>query len=1815
MLMLLTPTLTLLSRRVVQPKHVALWLLAFLFICVDGAAAKGEVPPRLWDAFDHARHAIVAEGAEATAVNHRNDHRLHFSDWGLQVRSTRAADDWHWGLTLSGYGTPGRIDPVGAAQTHIDGTRLEYRRGALTEWYINRSIGLEHGFTLTRPPHPGAEQVVLALEVHGDLSGQWREPGQALAFYTPAGEYVLSYDKLEVLDADGHRLPAQMALMDTQLAIQFDATNARWPIEVDPLVSDEQKVLATDGSWGDHFGFSVAIDGDTALIGAYKNDVDGVSFGAAYVFTRSNGLWSEQAKLRSRDGNTSTFGISVALDGDTALVGAPDYYYDGITTGAVFVFTRSGGVWSEQTKLIRPAAASINEDGFGRSVALDGDTALIGAADHGFNGEFSGAAYVFTRSGEVWTQQAKLLASDGAPGDWFGRSVALHGDTALIGAPYSNELNGAAYVFSRLVDDWSQHAKLLASDGAVGDEFGISVALDGDTALIGALYDDDNGGESGAAYVIARRRDFFDLWVEQAKLLPRDGAGGDEFGIAVALDGDTALIGAANEVSRGQNSGAAYVFTHSNGLWSEQSKLLASDGAEADHFGWSVALDGDTALIGAPDNDDYGSFTGSSYFISLSRTISPAPHPINDTGIDWCADDNANNLACPVSAYPGQDGDSGRDVNDNNPNDGQAGFSFTKLDANGQELPADATGWSCVRDNVTGAVWEVKTDDGGLRDKDWKFSWYDSDSPDGGLGLEDGGECFTDGRCDTEKYVEDINAQGLCGLTDWRLPSVKELTSITHFGRSNPAIDTSYFPNTQPTVYWTTMPSASNYFFAWSTHYYHGQVGAYYKFDDYSVRLVHAGQTSLPFVDNGDGTITDPNTGLMWERCVYGRTGIDCFNGSASEMTWQEALTNAQNASRAGYNDWRLPNVKELQSLVDYGALGPAAAIDERFFPETPSGYFWSSSPSALEVDSPWSVHSRYGQLVEDPAIILDDSSRYVRFVRTPQTPPLLSYPLADTGIDWCADGDTNNLACPVNGYPGQDGDSGRDATDNDPNDGDAGFSYTKLDANGQDLPADAADWSCVRDNVTGSIWEVKTNDGGPRDRDWIFSWYDSDSPDGVLGTEDGGNCFTAGRCDTEKYVQDINAEGLCGFTDWRLPTVQELTEIIHLGRSYPAIDTGYFPHTLSSSRFWSSSPDASRSGYAWLVYFNFGNVDSLFTNSPSGVRLVRAEQRSFPFVDNGDGTITDANTGLMWSQCSAGQSGSECASGLADTMHWDEALTYAENATHAGYDDWRLPNRKELQSLIDYSAYGPAINEQFFPFPGTITELRFWSSSPSATFSNNAGRVNFFDGDAYDDNKRSDRSVRLVRDQDSSALSLNISVSGSGTITSDPPGIDCGSTCTAGFAPGTEVTLNASPDDGFQLSGWSKADCGTALTCSITMDVPKTVTATFSTTTIGDECATNALTVENLDLTSGSRNIRSETSLDVAGSVQIGAGASLTLGAPTISFAPGFRVALGGQLSATAGSVTCAATTSTRQDAPVSAAKRTHDASTAKPPHIYTSVQALSEWVKTQLTSLGIDLESIVSSLLDADEHWLIVETPQALVTSDANRTSDIYRIDFLTQQLALISAGDNGHAGNGPSRYPAADASGELIVFHSEANNLLPSDTNGVSDLFLRDLALGQTSRLTDAEQASANPALDESAATLVYDQRTLAGPRQVFAQALAEGAAVELLSFATTADGARLDNHHPALSADGRFLVYLEETVTAGEGVTQHGGQRCQLHLYERSTQRYHLQPCPAALAEASDQARLSFSPNGEAILCSLPGQAQPLSLPNPLHPDRR
>ena len=317
----------------------------------------------------------------------------------------------------------------------------------------------------------------------------------------------------------------------------------------------QAKLTASDGTDLDIFGKSVSISGNYVVIGASGDDDNGSSSGSAYIFSRTDTLWTEQAKLTASDAATeNNFGYSVSISGDYAVIGAVGNDENGTHAGAAYIFHRSDTIWSQQAKLL--ASDGVANDIFGKSVAIFGDYAIIGAGSVDSNG----FCYIFKRSGTGWYQQAKLVASDGASQDLFGYSVSIIDDYAVIGACGDDDngsYSGSAYIFIRSDTIWTEQAKLTASDGTADNYFGYSVSIFDDYAAIGAYSDDDNGISSGSAYIFNRSGT---TWYQQTKLLASDGAAYDKFGRSVSISGNLVIIGADGNSDNGISSGSAYVF-------------------------------------------------------------------------------------------------------------------------------------------------------------------------------------------------------------------------------------------------------------------------------------------------------------------------------------------------------------------------------------------------------------------------------------------------------------------------------------------------------------------------------------------------------------------------------------------------------------------------------------------------------------------------------------------------------------------------------------------------------------------------------------------------------------------------------------------------------------------------------------------------------------------------------------------------------------------------------------------------------------------------------------------------------------------------------------------------------------------------------------------------------------------------------------------------------------------------------------------------------------------------------------------------------
>jgi hypothetical protein len=689
-------------------------------------------------AYEANRHAAFAVDGGYQARNPGQRWVTRFNGRGFVTTPDSGA--WSWGLELVSYDVApanSRCNGVALANSsrcqptapiiNQCGQRIEYDwDDTLTEWYINDRRGLEHGFTVQQRPHSSAlraEQsrghlpvaeatgnarapsgrefgrdsglkhhgnrpLQLTLAVRGNLRPRISGDGRNVSFVDASGAAVVNYNGLTAFDATGAPVPAWFEISDPNssfpirhssfLRIVIDDAEAVYPLTIDPI-AQQAYLKASNTHAIDLFGSSVAASADTVVVGAAAEDSSAIGVngngadnfaqtsGAAYVFVRdAGGLWSQQAYLKASNTNAEDqFGGSVAISGDTVVVGARfeassatgvngNQADNGFPeSGAAYVFVRdAGGVWSQQAYLKASNTEAFDE--FAWLVAASGDTVVIGAKNEDSNttgvnsnqadnsAAESGAAYVFVRNGTTWSQQAYLKASNTDAGDVFGISVAASSDAVVVGAAGEDSVatgvdgnqsdnfaqsSGAAYVFVRDAGGvWSQQAYLKASNTDAGDQFGGSVAISGDTLVVAARLEDssatgvngnegDNGAlDSGAAYVFVC--DAMGNWSQQAYLKASNTDTGDSFGSSVAASGDVVVVGAFGEDSSatGVNgneadnnasfAGAAYVFVRdAEGVWSQRAYLKASNTDTGDRFGTSVSASGDTVTVAAISED------------------------------------------------------------------------------------------------------------------------------------------------------------------------------------------------------------------------------------------------------------------------------------------------------------------------------------------------------------------------------------------------------------------------------------------------------------------------------------------------------------------------------------------------------------------------------------------------------------------------------------------------------------------------------------------------------------------------------------------------------------------------------------------------------------------------------------------------------------------------------------------------------------------------------------------------------------------------------------------------------------------------------------------------------------------------------------------------------------------------------------------------------------------------------------------------------------------------------------------------------------
>jgi PKD repeat protein len=564
------------------------------------------------------------------------------------------------GISLRGVGREERLSRMGAARPRVRANRVEYRHPGVTEWYVNGPLGLEQGFTLRRPPAPRAGPLTVRLGVDGPLAVTVAADRDTAVFRTRDGRAAIVYSGLWAADATGRELPAWLERSDGDLLIRVNDASARYPLTIDPFF--QGKLSASDGAAQDHAGHSVAVAGDTVVVGAPGDDVGtNADQGSVYVFVRQPGSFPpfrQAAKLMAADGTGDDhLGSAVAILGNTIVAGAPGDDVAAADQGSALVFVRPANGWadtSQPTARFTTSSATADEE-LGASVAVTDGAVVVGAP--GADGR-RGAAYLFVRPIAGYanaTETAKLSARVSAMGDRLGTSVAIVDSTAAAGAPDESFGRGAVYVFTRPATGWrtaTETARLTAADGVSGEGpyLGLSVAMTSDAIVAGAPYGTDGSFDDPRAYVYVKpTTGWTDSAQPTAKLMATNASRDTRLGQSVAIGGDTVVAGAP--LAGGASRGVVYLFTKPLGGWSdvrESAAVMAADAGVADMFGTSVAIGSDTIVGGAPSNTS--TQAGAAYV--LGGDITPPASP-SLTDVDPDSPANVNSVTVKGAAEAG----------------------------------------------------------------------------------------------------------------------------------------------------------------------------------------------------------------------------------------------------------------------------------------------------------------------------------------------------------------------------------------------------------------------------------------------------------------------------------------------------------------------------------------------------------------------------------------------------------------------------------------------------------------------------------------------------------------------------------------------------------------------------------------------------------------------------------------------------------------------------------------------------------------------------------------------------------------------------------------------------------------------------------------------------------------------------------------------------------------------------------------------------------------------------------------------------------
>jgi hypothetical protein len=454
-------------------------------------------------------------------------------------------------------------------------------------------------------------------------------------------------------------------------------------------ILEREVLLAPDGAPGDEFGAALSLSGTTLVVGAPLADQSGKDSGTAYVFERTYLAWDAGLELPATGGATDdNFGLSVAVSGGTIVIGAPGHDQKASNAGAAYVFARSGTTWAQQALLL-PSTGAAN-DAFGVSVSVSGNTILVGSPRADRGGSDSGSAYVFVRSGTTWSEQTELIASDGAASDLYGVSVAVSGGLATVGAPQDDDKgldSGSAYVYLRSGTSWALDIKTVALGGQAGDNYGIAVDCHEPqmSVAVGATKDDQLAVDAGAVHLFSKTRG---NWTILGKLFGR-GKTSDRFGGSVAIGaGLTVFAGARFDDFLAQDGGLAFRFRGPAGAFRA---FGASDAFPGDQLGAAVDFDGCWGADGAPKANPKGADSGAVYL-----------HILSEPAVNYCTA-GLSSAGCTASVTVGgiasASAPTGFSIQATGVEGGQNGIFYYGLNGR-QSVPWAANSYQCVQPPV-----------------------------------------------------------------------------------------------------------------------------------------------------------------------------------------------------------------------------------------------------------------------------------------------------------------------------------------------------------------------------------------------------------------------------------------------------------------------------------------------------------------------------------------------------------------------------------------------------------------------------------------------------------------------------------------------------------------------------------------------------------------------------------------------------------------------------------------------------------------------------------------------------------------------------------------------------------------------------------------------------------------------------------------------------------------------------------------------------------------------------------------------------------